>query len=357
MQSLRRNIGIVVALCVLTVTSLGVSTPAGAASNSLGVNPRRDYTVKSGDKLSDTLYVTNLSKTDALNIDIQLIDFSAQDETGSPKLLLAQTEPTRWSLKPYLTIAKNVKIDAGKSAEIPFTIAIPASVGAGSYYGAIKYSANGENGNNNNVSLTSSSATLVFVRVPGEANDALRLKEFGAFTPDRTGKGGDFGKLYMGAPPKYLAYRLTNTGNVAEQPGGSVELKNVFGKQVKVFEKANPNNSTVLIDQTRRIDLCFNEEKTKRNDPASGREIEESKCNDSGLAPGRYTAKLAVLYGDSNNGSSSHELGSVISFWYLPVWFLVVLALGVLLLAAIVWALIRKLSGKGRGGYRSGARR
>lgn len=334
------------ALVAVVGTTMAVPYGASAASNSLGVNPRRDYTIKSGSKVSDVLYVSNLSKTDALNIDIQLVDFGPQDETGSPKLLLAQKEPTRWSLKPYLTIAKNVNVPAGKSIEVPFTIAIPAKVGAGSYYGAVKYSAAGDNGANNNVSLTSSSATLVFVRVPGEANDALRLLEFGTFTPNATGTDGTFGKFYGGAAPKYLSYRLKNTGNVAEQPSGSVVIKNMFGKQVNLLKKANPNNNTVLIDQTRRIDLCFNEQKSTRKDPASGREVEETKCNDSKLSPGRYTAKLALLYGDSNNGSSSHEIGAVASFWYLPVWFVIAVVVGLLLFVGIVVLLVRKLRGR-----------
>jgi len=324
-----------------------------AASNSLGVNPRRDYTIKAGEKVSDTIYVTNLSKTDGLTIDIQLVDFGAKDETGSPKLLLGQKEPTRWSLKSYLTVVKNVKIAAGQSTQIPFTIAIPANVGAGSYYGAIKYSTGGDGGTSSNVSLTSSSATLVFVRVPGEANDALLLKEFGAFTPNMAGDTGDFGSFYGGSAPKYLSYRLTNTGNVAEQPNGSVVLKDMFGKQTKLFEKANPNNNIVLIDQTRRFDLCLNGEKTTQKDKETGRDVDVSKCKDSRLKPGRYTAQIDIVYGD--NGSAQHELRKVASFWYLPLWFIIAIAVVLLLIAGIVWLLVHTIRGKKK--YRSAVRR
>jgi hypothetical protein len=347
MQKLRQRLIIGFTVMAIGATMLAPQS-ASAASNSLGVNPRRDYIVKPGQKLNDTMYVSNLSKTDDLNIDINLIDFGPQDETGTPKLLLTQKEPTRWSLKPYFTIAKNVTIGAGKSAQIPFSITIPAKVGGGSYYGAIKYSAAGDGTSTNNVGLTSSSATLVFVRVPGDANDAMLLKNFGAFTPNNDAKSGTYASFYAGQAPKYLAYRLTNNGNVAEAPSGSVVVKNIFGKQVKLFEKANPNSNIVLIDQTRRIDLCFNETKTKKNDPATGREIEETTCNASKLAPGRYTAKLALLYGDSANGSSSHELGAVTSFWYLPAWFIIVVVAVLLFLAFLVWLTIRVIRGNRR---------
>ncbi len=210
---------------------------------------------------------------------------------------------------------------------------------------------------NTNVNLTSSSATLLFVRVPGEASDALRLKDFGAFTPDASGDNGNFGSLYIGSAPKYLAYRLGNTGNVAEQPTGSAVVKNVFGKQVRQFQDANPNKNTVLIDQTRRIDLCLNEQKISRTDPASGRNIEELKCNDSKLKPGRYTARLALVYGDSNSGSLSHDLGAVSTFWYLPLWFIAAVIITLLILTAVISRLVRNMRGGRSNGSGAPSRR
>lgn len=335
-----------VAVAALTGSVLAGSLGhVAAASNSLGVNPRRDYTIESGSKVSDILNVTNLSKTDDLTVNINIIDFGPKNETGAPSLMLTAKEPTRWSLKPYMTIAKSVSISAGKSTNVPFTIAIPAKVGAGSYYGAVRYSTAGGD-NSANVSLTSSSATLIFVRVPGEANDALRIKQFGAFTPTKTAETGSFGKLYVGAAPHYLAYRLVNTGNVAEQPTGSASIKNLFGKQVKIFEKANPNTNIVLIDQTRRIDLCLNEVDTSSKDRANNSNADSTSCEAPHLLPGRYTAKLALLYGD--NGSSSHELGAVASFWYLPIWFVVALLVGVLFIAGIVWLIVHAIRGHHR---------
>jgi len=345
MNKLRFTFAILLAI----VSIVSVPLTASAASNSIGVNPRRDYTVKSGDTVKDTIVVNNLNKNEALTVDVQLIDFSGKDESGSPELLLKRTEPTRWSLKPYLTIAKDVSIPAGKSVEVPFSIAIPKELGAGSYYSAIKYSSTGEAGSNN-VNLTSSAASLIFVRVPGEAKDELILEKFGAFNPDASGPSGTFSTFFGSTTPKYLAYRLTNKGNVAEQPVGSIELKNMFGKQVKLFEDANPAKNIVLIDQTRRFDVCLNGEKTTRNDPETGRKIEENKCNTMSLSPGRYTANLALIYGD--NGSSQRQLGAVVSFWYLPLWSVIVFVVALALVAAAIWFTVRKISNSGKG-YRT----
>ncbi len=340
-----------IAIAVLGVSALLVSAlspyTASAASNSLGVNPRRDYVVKAGDKFNDTLVVSNLSRTEDLNITIRIIDFEAKDQTGTPSLLLKRQDPTRWSLKPYLTLPKTVKVAAGKSADVPFTIDIPKSVGAGSFYSAVQYSSDGAGGEKN-VSLASSSATLMFVRVPGEAKNSLTLEKFGPFTPNEDRSNGVYGTFFGSTTPKYLSYALNNTGNVAEQPSGSVILKDIFGKEVKVIEDANPSKNVVLIDQTRRIDLCMNEEFTNKKDPETGRMVETTTCHDMSFKPGRYTATLALLYGD--NGSSSRELNATATFWYLPAWFVILATLALGAVGGLVYFIVRKL--KRRGGRR-----
>jgi hypothetical protein len=343
-----KRIGIIAAGLLTVLCSFSVSTPVQAASNSLGVNPRRDYTVKAGNKVTDTLVLTNLSKTDDLTVQIKPTDFGPQDETGSPSLMLKATEPTKWSLNRYLTIPESYKVPAGKSVDVPFTISIPANVGAGSFYSAIRYSAVAD-GTNKNISLTSSSATLMFVRVPGEARSFMQLQKFGAFVPSEDGKTGAFTKVFGSTSPKYLSYRLKNTGNVAEQPTGSLLIKNIFGKQVKLYENANPRSNIVLIDQTRRIDLCLNEERTTKKDELD-RTVEDIKCNEYKFAPGRYTAQLSLLYG--NEGGSSNELSGSTTFWYLPAWFVVSVVAALAVIAGLIWFVIRTIKNRGKSTYR-----
>jgi hypothetical protein len=324
---------------------------AKAASNSLGVNPRRDYTIKAGEKIQDILNVTNLHKTEDLTVSIKVVDFKAADQTGTPNLLLKQTEPTRWSLKPYLTIASSYKIPAGKSADVPFTINIPSNVGAGSFYSAIHYSVTGgdENAAGSNLSLAGSSVSLLFVRVPGEARSSLLLKEFGAFYPTEDMITGSYATFFSAAKPKYLSYTLENKGNLAEEPTGSMQLKDMFGKEVQLYEKANPNDSLVLIDQTRRIDVCLNEVDVTEKNKLNGQDEKVKQCHDPRLMPGRYTANLIMLYG--GEGTSSNEIKAVSSFWYIPAWFIIAVAAVLLIVFFIARSLIRKLSDKGKKTY------
>lgn len=344
-----KKIGILLSSFLLLATIITTPSTASAAANAIGVNPRRDYIVPAGDKITETLFVNNIDRGQELNVKVEVIDFQAQNETGSPSLLLKETQPTRWSLKPYLTISGQYKIAAGKSTEVPFTIAIPKNLGAGSYYSAIRYTAvNPATGEN--VSLSSSAVSLIFVRVPGEAKSNLSLQGFGTFTPNSDMTGGVFGSFYSATKPKYISYKLRNNGNVAELPTGSILVKDTFGKEYKLIQNANPGKNLILIGQTRRIDICLNEERKTVKNPDTGADVEQVTCNDPNLKPGRYTAQLGLVYGD--NGNSSQEVKATATFWYLPVWFIISVVAGLALIAFMVWRTVRFIKNRGSSKYR-----
>lgn len=344
-------------VAALAFAVLFVAAPAqaqaqvSAASNSLGVNPRRDYTIKPGETVKDVLNVTNLHKSDDLYITINPIDFKASNQTGSPDLLLKQKENTRWSLKPYIEIPKSYTIPAGTSADIPIAISIPSNVGAGSYYSAIHYSVTGEDGGDEstNLRLSGSSVSLLFVRVPGEAKSSLQIQNFGAFNPTEDMTTGTYATFFGATKPKYLSYTLKNNGNLAEQPVGSIQLKDMFGRSIKVYEDANPNKSLVLIEQTRRIDFCMNETTVKQKNKINNQEEDVKQCEAANLMPGRYTANIAMLYG--GQGAPSQEILAATSFWYLPAWFIIAVVAGLLLIAYLAYTLGKKIKGRGKPTY------
>lgn len=344
---MKRISSILVAVAVLA-SVIAVPMGAHAASNSLGVNPRRDYSVKPGQTVNDVLNVSNLNKSEPLTIAIKMLDFEAKSQTGSPDLLLKRTEPTRWSLKPYIKIPSSQTIPAGQSVDIPISITMPANIGAGSYYSAVHYAVSTGEGDGN-VSLASSSVSLLFVRVPGQARSQLTLENFGAFTPTQDFTSGAYASFYSATKPKYISYLLKNLGNVAEEPTGSIEIRNTFGKIVKVYENANPNKNLVLIDQTRRIDVCLNEVEVKQKNKLTGNEEDAKECQEMSLAPGRYTAKMSLLYGE--NGTSSQEINETTTFWYLPVWFIIAVVAGILIIVFLVRSAIHKLGAVGKKTY------
>jgi hypothetical protein len=340
-----KKIARVVSLLVAAITLVSVSS-VSAQSNGLGVSPRKDYTVQPGKTVKDTLYIRNLSLNQDLQVNIRIIDFGAANETGAPALQLDDNLPrTPWSLKPFVTVQESVKIAAGKSANVPVSITIPAKQGAGSYYSAIEYTAKNPE-TKEKVNIAASTASLMFVTVPGEANEKLVLKQFGMFVANqKDDTQGDFKSFYLGSTPKEFAYRLQNTGNIAEQPTGSLIVKNMFGATVKEVTDANPKKQLVLIGQTRRIQACLKTNVLDSKDPSTTQsQNQNASCDDPGLLPGRYTAQIALYYG--LNGNTSQEILASTSFWYVPWWAVVVLAVVILLLVLIGWLIRRAFSGR-----------
>lgn len=324
--------GIVVLLVLLA------SGTVHAQSNGLGITPRKDYTIKPGGTASDTLYLDNLSTKDALQVTIRVVDFKAQNQSGTPDLLLAANAPqTPWSLKPFVKVTSSLTVSPGANLNIPFSISIPANQGAGSYYSAIEYTAKSAS-SKQALTVAASSATLVFVTVPGKADELLTSQKFGAFVPNVVTGLGSYQRLFMNAEPQVLAYTLQNNGDVAETPTGKITIKNIFGHVAKTINEANPKESLALIGQTRLFQVCIST--GQQISKVEGFVATEPVCEDPDLLPGHYTAYLSAQYGIDS--STSQSIAATASFWYIPWWFII-----------SVIVIIGALVGAGWYGYRS----
>jgi hypothetical protein len=316
---------------------------AASGSNGLGVTPKKNYTIQKGHTVKDHLYISDLSTSQPLKVSISVTDFSAAGEGGTPQLHLKKdAKTTPWSLKPFLHIPKTFTVNPKQSKYIPISITIPKDQGAGSYYSAIRYSAQNANGGQKNVNISASSTTLLFVNVPGKTKEYLQLKQFGAYQPDPTGAGGHFAKFTFGlTPPTELAYRVDNLGNVAEQPKGSVKVTDTFGNQTYLIKHVNPKQQLALRGQTRRFETCL---KPKNKDSDNNKP--KPGCSTPHLWPGRYTAKMSVFYGLP--GNATQQIAAKTTFWYIPWWFLVAVLIVVAIIVFLIMSLYRKVSGRRR---------
>lgn len=335
----------VVSLLLAVTTLFTFASVHAAQSNGLGIAPRKDYSVQPGKSISDTVYVNNLSLTQDLQVSMRIVDFGAQNETGAPALQLGDNAPpTPWSLRPFITYPTSTTIKAGKSAYIPISIKVPADQGAGSYYSAIEYTAiNPET--KQKVNIAASTATLVFLTVPGNAKEQLVLKQFGAWKSNSDQSTGVYKGMFWGSSPKELAYRIQNNGNVAEQPSGSILVKNMFGRTALEIKDANPKKQLALIGQTRRIQVCMKTSVLNSQDPNSTDQAKQTICDDPGLWPGRYTAEVAMFYG--LNGNNTQEVQAVATFWYFPWWSIVGFFVLIIVIAVLVWLIRRAITGGG----------
>ncbi len=329
------------ALTIASMLPVSVMAAERTQSNGLGISPRRDFTVKPGESYSDKLYISNLSLTQALEVQVSIVDFGAQNETGVPAISLDEKVPeTAWSIKPFTKVQNEVSVEPGKSTYIPITVTIPKNQGAGSYYSAVRYVAvNPET--KQRVNIAASTASLIFVTVPGQTKEKLTLKQFGAWESNADLTNGKFKSFYLGSSPKEFAYRLQNEGNVAESPSGSILIKNIFGKTTKEIANVNPKRQLTLIGQTRRVQVCIKAD-TADAQAQNANAAQTQKCDNPGLWPGRYTANLSLFYGA--NGNNTQDIYAAASFWYFPWWSVVVLVALAILIAVFVWLARRAFS-------------
>jgi hypothetical protein len=309
-------INLAVSILVMGILSFVTANSASAAgSAALSIVPRKNYTIEPGKSVNDTLTIRNIDSDQPLNLTLRVVDFTYNDDGGTPKLLLADDAPQMtWSLKPFLKIPQNIEIPPNGSKTIDMSVNIPARHGAGSYYSAIVYSSGASDGGN--VGLSASGVTLVFTSVPGQVKEDLRLEKFGAYVQPTEGGKASY-KYITTMKPRQMAYTLKNNGNVVEAPSGTISLKNVFGHKIEI-NNVNPSGSLALIGQSRTYTACI--ELEEKDVEFNGSTTKSKMCDDPVLWPGYYGASLNLFYGQ--NGNKTQEIISSGGFWYLPWWFI-----------------------------------
>jgi hypothetical protein len=332
---MKRFKSIVVAAFAVLVSVAGYAPLASADSASLSIVPKKNYVIEPGKSVQDKLTVRNLDTISPLHLSLRVVDFTFTDDSGTPKLMLAEDAPqTSWSLRPFLKVPQNVTIAPGSSETLDMSVSIPAGHGAGSYYSAIIYSST--SGQGGNVGLSASGVTLVFTQIPGKVNENLQLKKFGAY--DVATKSFMF---VTTKKPESMAYTLKNNGNVTEGPVGQITLKHMFIGKEQTITDLNPAGSLALIGQTRTFTACIKLKDEGVN--LNGERSTSRVCDTPTLWPGRYTATIDLFYGQ--NGNMTQEIVKTVTFWYLPLWFLIPFVLLLLVAAYYIWRLVRAVRG------------
>jgi hypothetical protein len=343
MKKLKSIVLAVLALSIALSTAILPATNASAAgSASLSIVPKKTYVINPGQTITDTLTIRNIDSTNQLDLNLRVVDFTYNDDGGTPKLMLAEDAPqTTWSLKPFLYVPESVSIPPHGSKTVQISLKAPKNQGAGSYYSAIVYSTGAADGGN--VGLSASGVTLVFTSIPGKVNEKLTLEKLGAYQQATAGSPARF--VYVATTkPDSIAYTLNNQGNVTEAPVGSITLRDWFG-HVTTINEVNPNQSLALIGQTRTFTACIKMQ--QENVALSGQTVKSTACASPSLWPGYYKISADLFYGQ--NGNNTQELTQQASFWYLPWWFVIIVIVGLVVLFIMGWLITDKVRGAMRG--------
>lgn len=215
-------------------------------------------------------------------------DFVAAGEDGTPKILLEETEPGPYSLRPWIGALPELILEPRQIRNLPVVIKVPANAAPGGYYGVVRFTATPPELDGTGVSLSASLGSLILVRVNGDADEKMEIAEF------FVSKNGRRGTLFQSAPVQFTQ-RIKNTGNIHQQPAGQVTVTDMFGKKVAATNINLPPRN-VLPDSIRKFEQ-----------PLDSTVIGNKKLF------GRYTATMNLTY-----GTDKQVLTQSLTFWVIP---------------------------------------
>ncbi|MEP6710431.1 MAG: hypothetical protein ABJA64_01805 [Candidatus Saccharibacteria bacterium] len=230
-------------------------------------------------------------------------DFTAKDETGSPKVLLDDSLPNGASVKSWLSTLPQFTLHGHESRQLNVSVVVPASAEPGGHYGVMSFAGKDPQLADTGVGVTASTGLLILIRVDGAISEKLSLA---TFTSEREGKQHSF---FESSPINFVS-RLKNEGNIHVKPVGKIEIRDMFGGTVASLP-VNDKAANVLPGSIRRFDSLLNKS----------------------WMIGHYTAELTLGY-----GTTGQAITNQISFWVIPY---KPLLAGLLLLVTLVYVLRR----------------
>lgn len=285
---------------------------ATGGSNTIKMSPvRTDINMNPGESRQIHVTATNLTDQPVLVRPV-VNDFVSGDESGTPALILDDNQyaPTR-SLKRFVTEIGDVLINGRESKTINVNISVPNTARPGGYFGAIRLAtANPESGGQ--VNLSASVASLVLLRVNGDAIEDLTLTDF--YIKD----GGDIKDIFNSTDNVNVSVRFENTGDVQLGPFGKVVVMK-YGVVVYELDFNNKNARDMIL-------------------PGSARmwDIPLEKIDEFG----EYSVHAFFTYGQKNQTIEVSK-----SFWVIPYIWIVIAAsvlVGILLLITLFISYRRK---------------
>lgn len=298
----------VFAFTLVQANSFAQADSDSATANSLKVSPlRTDVTADPGETKIVKVTVTNPT-SQKVSVRVIQNDFVAGDEDGTPAIILEETEYAEsHSLKRFMTPVESVMLEGNESKTIDVELKVPADAEPGGYFGVVRFAPTSPD-SGGQVNVSASVASLILLRVNGDAPEKLDLTEF---VVQQDGRKKTFFVNYDNIT---VTARFENTGNVQAGPFGKVSLS----KGDTVVHEADFNNKE-------QRDMVL---------PSSARRWTVPLEHVSGI--GRYTVTATFTYGADNKTIDVSE-----SFWVIPRNAIIAGSVGILVvIGAIVGGVI-----------------
>jgi len=299
----------VVGAIIVSVAFFTFKSIAQTGGNGFSVSPTRividsEQALPGASIETEEITVTNVTN-ETITARVDARDFIAgEDEDGTPVVVIDEDTLPQTTIKDYIEPIEPFILEPGETRTLTVTINIPANASPGSHFGAILFTAQNAD-TDQNVALSASVGPIVLMEVDGDITTDLQLVEASAVTDsdDDTNTPGESRSFFTETPINFKL-RLQNNGNTFLQPSGNIEVKNIFGSVVDSYEINSPDSdsaerSFVLPDQIRRF---------------------ENRLSDD-LIFGRYSVEGTVSY----VGSSGEFITVSETFWLIPYWLIAVI--------------------------------
>ncbi len=124
-----------------------------------------------------------------------------------------------YELAAWVTIPTGgIRVAAGETVQIPFTIRVPKDAEPGGHYAGIMVGSETGGAVQGGVGVSSALSSLLLVRVAGEAVESGFIRDFSTEN------------FVVQSQDASFQLEFKNTGNVHIEPRGEVEITNMFGK-------------------------------------------------------------------------------------------------------------------------------
>lgn len=276
-------------------------TPQSTANNGQALEiapPVINLTANPGQTLKTQILLRNVSKGDLI-VTGTANDFVAAGEDGTPKVILEDDPNNPYSLKSWVNPPASLLIVPREIKTMSITINVPANASPGGHYGVIRFTATPPSLEGTGVALSASLGSLILMTVNGQLTENMSISQFTVSHNGRTGK------LFESTPLNFTT-KITNKGNVHEQPVGQIKITDMFGKPVASLNVNLPPRN-VLPNSTRKFESP----------------LDKSVIGNKKLF-GRYHANLTVTYGQNKKTVSSS-----LTFWVIP-WKAIAIVIGLI---------------------------
>lgn len=282
------GIGVLLLLTATPLTpALAATVPAGGQALEIAP-PIITLTVSPGQTIHTNIKLRDITGGNLL-VTNQINDFVANGEDGTPKILLDGDADNKFSVKNWIQAVPSMTLKPQEIRTVDIVINVPANASPGGHYGVIRFTGIPPELSGQGVSLAASLGALIMLTVTGQISHNLSLASFSA------AQGGHSGTFFESAPLD-IVERIKNTGNVQEQPAGTVIVTDMFGRTIAGLPVNAPPHS-VLPDSIRKFTQS----------------LDKSVLGNRRLF-GHYKATLKLAYGTA----ATKPLNGTFTFWVIP---------------------------------------